>query len=1297
MATELHDKLSFINEEKNKKILPENIKKGVKIFNVEGVADVLDTSDANATASDILQGKSAYVQGTKVEGVIPSIETVKVTPKMDEETIYNYNSYIGNVQIPSILDVAGGENEVSVVGSVMAGGTRTTSVSATVNTVPGGMIVALLHYRSAKQLSGEGWTSVAVNQMITAENYYQWAEVVVKSTTETSEKVTMTTTDANGRIAIDLISYDTMCPIELIHDYVSGPTRVSRSPSFSGIKKGDILLAHNFWTSSGCYINGVSLHEYRRCSDGSRFAVGIAAGNSDDVYFSNDSTSELGGMVLRLNPALTADDIKVGRKILGITGTFTADADAKASDIMTGKTAYVNGAKITGKIATLGDEVQVSATDASVNDTKDKFIISSVTPASGVLSQGATYQITANGQQVVDALGLAPDLIRAGVNVLGVEGTYGADVGEFNAKYETDGLTSGLTPSVLITTIQGMNTEGVISANTMFSGLTRLKSLPEMNLSSVTTMGSMCLNCSNLIYAPNYDIPNCTSMVSSFFGCNNLSSINFTNSNKVTDFTQTFMNCFSMKNIPIMNYSGASSYVNTFSNSGISNTIDMSIFNRINIAYSFTNTFRNCLNVTKVENFIKLGTGYPSFIYTYQNCANLLSVNDCQFLNTQNTYMMFHNCWNLREMNNCIWTFPNPNYYSSYNNHYHMFGNCTNLIDLGESFWTNLKVSQMNYMFYNCQNLRFPKDWVLNIWGYNFYNSNMYQTFFNCHYLENITLHYTNITTSGTTYYTPQLGYTFNGCSNLHTVNIHNVVMNYNYYFTSGRPFTNCPNLTNIIFSNVRFKNNATTGVSFAGLASGSGITSINNVVGLNLFETNQCTHMFSGCKSLYDLGSEYMNFWRVNNFNDMFADCINLKSINQNQINMNNALYINAMFAGCKMNNFENWNWPKVTMATYLFSRSNLGYVNNIDLPACTNAYYLFAESNIDTIGEVTINKITSGYFMFNNACINCIDGLNLPALTTPYYLFYNARINSINNLQLPNLRNYGSFFNYCYIKDTKCINQQTFPNITNAQLMFANSRIEHLKDVNLVINGAATQMFMNSRNLLTINNVVINTNSTTCPYMFQICYNLQEVDGFSFSNQMNMYQMFVNCNSLVSVNNITAPIGSGTMTYAFQNCTALQTAHNLSFPFVTSMSYTFYQCSSLYSVTGLNFANCTTAPYTFHLCNNLRTLEAMDCSKFLQCNTILGYMYNLENFGGFINLGQNFWTNSQYNSYQYLYLNFFPNLTQQSLFNIVNGLAKLVNYSNIYVTQNQYNLLDSEHRSILSNKHWRLNRLSV
>lgn len=47
---------------------------------------------------------------------------------------------------------------------------------------------------------------------------------------------------------------------------------------------------------------------------------------------------------------LTADKLKVGESVLGITGTFTDDADATASDILSSKTAYVNGNKITGSM-----------------------------------------------------------------------------------------------------------------------------------------------------------------------------------------------------------------------------------------------------------------------------------------------------------------------------------------------------------------------------------------------------------------------------------------------------------------------------------------------------------------------------------------------------------------------------------------------------------------------------------------------------------------------------------------------------------------------------------------------------------------------------------------------------------------------------------------------------------------------------------------------------------------------------------------------------------------------------------
>lgn len=49
-------------------LIPENIKKGVNIFGVDGGFDAVDTSDATATASDILKDKTAYVNGEKIVG-----------------------------------------------------------------------------------------------------------------------------------------------------------------------------------------------------------------------------------------------------------------------------------------------------------------------------------------------------------------------------------------------------------------------------------------------------------------------------------------------------------------------------------------------------------------------------------------------------------------------------------------------------------------------------------------------------------------------------------------------------------------------------------------------------------------------------------------------------------------------------------------------------------------------------------------------------------------------------------------------------------------------------------------------------------------------------------------------------------------------------------------------------------------------------------------------------------------------------------------------------------------------------
>lgn len=57
-----------------------NIKKDVVIFGVTGTLESgTDTSDADATESDILVGKTAYVNGVKITGIYTNIKRIDLT------------------------------------------------------------------------------------------------------------------------------------------------------------------------------------------------------------------------------------------------------------------------------------------------------------------------------------------------------------------------------------------------------------------------------------------------------------------------------------------------------------------------------------------------------------------------------------------------------------------------------------------------------------------------------------------------------------------------------------------------------------------------------------------------------------------------------------------------------------------------------------------------------------------------------------------------------------------------------------------------------------------------------------------------------------------------------------------------------------------------------------------------------------------------------------------------------------------------------------------------------------------
>ena len=79
-------------------------------------------------------------------------------------------------------------------------------------------------------------------------------------------------------------------------------------------------------------------------------------------YFTPDTTWLFG------TKSSLAPLIKSGSTLLGVTGTYTSDATATAADILKGKTAYVNGSKITGTYTPTGTNAGVHTTVSAASN-----------------------------------------------------------------------------------------------------------------------------------------------------------------------------------------------------------------------------------------------------------------------------------------------------------------------------------------------------------------------------------------------------------------------------------------------------------------------------------------------------------------------------------------------------------------------------------------------------------------------------------------------------------------------------------------------------------------------------------------------------------------------------------------------------------------------------------------------------------------------------------------------------------------------------------------------------------------
>lgn len=177
------------------------------------------------------------------------------------------------------------------------------------------------------------------------------------------------------------------------------------APTLSGNAAADDVLSGKKF-----YSNSYTIHTGTMANNGSTGGtistkagtVSIPAGYTTGGSVSISTTEQ---------NKIVAGNIKKGVTVLGVAGTFTSDANAEAGNILSGKTAYVNGAKINGTMTNRG-----AVAPAALNPGVSYTIPAGYHNGSGKVTARALNNHAKSPTEITVGTAITPDSGRDGLS-----------------------------------------------------------------------------------------------------------------------------------------------------------------------------------------------------------------------------------------------------------------------------------------------------------------------------------------------------------------------------------------------------------------------------------------------------------------------------------------------------------------------------------------------------------------------------------------------------------------------------------------------------------------------------------------------------------------------------------------------------------------------------------------------------------------------------------------------------------------------------------------------------------------